>query len=443
MPRRAAYFALPLMLLTGLVLGQLAAISSQPAGTMSSRRPESQAAPIAEAFYQAVNFFLATGDSGRLSELLAKEYQGHVHYQDEGETGDELIRYLGTLRETFPRLQMRVIELFGQFDTVAVDIALTGMTGAFGDIAIDADNDGGKYEFLRIENDRVAERWSNASMPPLVKSVTHTCVPIDTQGELVVSLQRWTFDDGARAEYKEERPFLLVAETGAVTVGEGSADPDEWVLLSAPDYSGEGARNLPQVTSLMVPGGMPVRLQNVSLAPSTLVQIAIRSMLNAPVAVQAGKASRGFHHEELVSQGGPVAPVQNGGYRVSVGLMALPPGSSVPSHEVSRSELVSVVSGSINVAVFGDPAVWYPGDGRLAVVLNDQVVQAGEGIRGNPGTSMAYRPEGEAPALFWLVSIEEWSVEMATPSPTAEVLASYGLDKDDSGSALCVNAPDG
>lgn len=441
MARRGLYIALPLMLLTGLVLGQLLSMSSQPVKMVTTSTSLSDStAPVAESFYDAVNQFFATGDSSGLSSVLASEYRGHVDYQSESETAQEFIHHLGTLRQTFPLLQMHIVELLEQTDTVAVELTLTGAKGSFGDISLEAGREGVSYEFLRVEGGKVAERWSNSLLLPVIQFVANACLPIGALEGSEVWFERWTFAGGGGSTFEEELPYLLVGESGAVVIQADSAGENEWSRLSPVDEQTNVNGGIVDVTSMLVPGRARIRLWNKTEVASTVIQIAVRPAWSVPASRQTTGANAVFDRVAIVIQGGIVTPEQNGDYLISVGLVELSPGVSIPSHEVSGSEYVSIVSGSIGVAVLGEPAVWYQGYGRLAAVLNNQIVQAGEGIRGNPGTWMEYRTVGEAPAVFWLVTIEESNLATPVPSPESLVLAHPSLETTGNAGALCSGA---
>ena len=111
MSRTTASTAVILALLTGIVLGQLGSLATQP-GAFRSGAPSTAPRPmeIARSFYDAVNHLLATGDR----VLDASLAPGFTEHEPDGQTDrtlSEMIDGLVALRSTWPNLQLTVVSL--------------------------------------------------------------------------------------------------------------------------------------------------------------------------------------------------------------------------------------------------------------------------------------------------------------------------------------------
>src|SRR5688572_9290932 len=104
MARTARAIALMLMLLTGVVLGQLYRLDSPGAATIPAANP--LALQTAERFYAAVNSLLETGDPSALRGTLHDRFVDRASDHESPASAGELEDQLLALRQSLPGIRV-------------------------------------------------------------------------------------------------------------------------------------------------------------------------------------------------------------------------------------------------------------------------------------------------------------------------------------------------
>ncbi len=203
------------MLLTGLVLGQLRTIGVQtvPAATNSA------GAVAALRFYDGINQFLAGGPPDAfLVELDPNFVDRRTPMGGEG-TAEDLLRYLSSLRATFSDLRVDISDPLVQGESVAVDLSLAGdFSGTFAGIEVSALDASGGFEYLRVANGKIAERWGSRDLPPMYETLLETDGPIVSGWLIEPHLERYRLDPNAAIDLDTSQGAVILAEAGTLDV---------------------------------------------------------------------------------------------------------------------------------------------------------------------------------------------------------------------------------
>src|SRR5680860_266055 len=99
MNKTAVVFALTLMLLTGLVVGQIYSLGAPGLATVPASNP--QALRTSERFYMAVNTLLESGDASSLRAVLHPGFIDHAAGGEDPGTARDLETELLAVRASF------------------------------------------------------------------------------------------------------------------------------------------------------------------------------------------------------------------------------------------------------------------------------------------------------------------------------------------------------
>ena len=412
MSRVVSVLALILMLLTGLVLGQMSTLGRRPMQIAATS--DSGSAETARAFYRAINLYLETGDAQALQQSLAPEFVGHAPYVAGNESAESFLQYVASLRATFPGLRLAASGLSAQAGIVAMDVTLTGNTaGAFAGMPVDAGSGTSGYEVLRIEGQQIAERWGSRDLPPFYQSVIAVDMPIAAYAHPEPRIERLKFESNGFLEFIDYDGFILIAETGAMT----------WQVVSYPEAGADSATATPVLDSfslpeagasvemapgesIAVPAGVRFRIVNSGLGPAAALIISIRQALLSMEGSLSHKVIESIGMERIFLAGG-VAPVtyEDSTRSIVVGKVGLSPGSDIPRHTTGDVELLVVIEGEIDVTVQQGQVVWSQPGKRFVAVDERQTISAGQGVGANPGAVVEFRASGDEPATLWIMTI--------------------------------------
>jgi hypothetical protein len=413
MSRTGLIIALILMLLTGLVVGQMRALtpSPEPIAAPSGDR----AAATARAFYAAINRHLAEGDTAPLLALLAPGFVDHSAHRVGEQPAPAFIRYLEALRTAFPGLRLEATDLSTQTGIVAVDVELAGpVSGSRFDLPLDVREGERGYEVLRIEGDRIAERWGSRALPGLIEMVASADLPAPAMSELLV--ERLTIAPRGRGAFADRNGFIIVVESGEIAFHIDRLPGDEpGVLLFT--TAGAGPRmarpgesiTLTPGMALAAPPDIQFRVANRGEVPATALAIAMREGdfgPKSPVPYLVIESS-GIERTFLASQPLPVLLDGARSRAIAVTRAELPSGTLIPRHDVPAAELLVVSDGALEMAVFDGSASWFPLRKRLVVVEETQIVGAGESLSAAAQASVQYRVREHAPATVWVVTMSD------------------------------------
>jgi predicted ester cyclase/quercetin dioxygenase-like cupin family protein len=427
MPRSVVLVALILMLMTGLVLGQMSSLGQKM--VQISATSDSGTAETARAFYRAINQYLQTGDAEHVEQLLAPGFVGHAPYLTGEESAVAFLQYLESMRSAFPGLRVEVSDLLAQAGAVVVDVTVTGDTnGTFYGLLLDAGAGVSGYEVLRVEGQQIAERWGSREMPPLVRPVFAADLPIVADTILEPRVERLAWEPNGTLELVDYDGFLLMAESRGLTY-EVVSHPDPAVTWTSPFTFSTGAGPVSEKRMIVelapgdavaFPAGMRLRMLNTGSEPASALTVSVRPVQFAMGGGLPYKVleSTGVERSLLTGGGGVLARPENSPRSIAVGNIVLPPGSVIPRHATGDAELLVVIDGQIDVAVDEGAVVWSQPAKSFTVIYDLQTVEAGEAVRANSGAVVDYRAGRQQPAALWVVTIS--SDAATTPADPAD-----------------------
>jgi predicted ester cyclase len=427
------------MLMTGLVLGQLHTVGVQKLPVSANN---AVGEVVARRFYDGINHYLAGGDPDAFLAELDSGFVDRTAPVGADGSAEDLVRYLSSLRATFPDLRVEISDPLVQGESVAVDLSLTGdFSGTFAGIEASAEDATGGFELLRVADGKVVERWGSRDLPPMYETLLETDGP-DVSGWIIEPhLERHRLDPNAAVELFTSQGAVILAEAGTLDVAadEPFGPTPAGGASSSIDQRAEAAGASEQVTRLesgQLLEALPwtaYRIRNPGNEPASLLFVVMRQV--TAVAGYPGLGQEtftpGYGAEALLAAGNPLRPY-NGPYNVSpydlsIGRALLPPGAEIPAHLVAEVELLAVTRGSIDVST-SDGRVWLnghdagptgtrgsidisTGDGKIWLEAGPQTVQGrtklnpGDGFSANFGSETAFRATGPGPTEIWFVTI--------------------------------------
>jgi hypothetical protein len=402
-----------LILLTGMVIGQLLAPRAAAPPASSTREHATELA--AAAFYEALNSYLEQGDAAPLEDALAPGFVDHSELAPNQDAG-ALLRYLAAMRATYPDMRFEVTAMTPRDDQIAVAVAPTGGTAAIdGELIADWPPAAPGYEQLRIVDGKIAERWASETLPPQYEIVASEQVQHFSGWEVELVIEPIELAPGASETWRQYAPSILIAgaETIALEVEQNDA-PDAPMLFSgqitSPTPLRRGIRiDLEIEAAVAFPDGESYRISNrgKEVATAYVVDLNLRppeyASANAPnVWVGSDDASRENPTSGVLQMGtDPASAPAFALVRVTAAA-----NETLPVRSISGLEQVLVVEGQIEADVHAghadlldrdDQGTVTPGD-RLLLGPGDRLIAGAEAI-------LSYRVTEAGPATVWIVTL--------------------------------------
>jgi hypothetical protein len=389
MPRIAAIIALGLMLLTGIAIGQvpnLGISSMQPAAV-----PSTDSSLTVDRFYAAINHLLLTGEVANLRTVAAPDYVEHHNVDAPGDI-DSLEGSLLALRARFPDVQLEAIPITGERELIAVQVRVRGMNDPIlAGLSVDVASPVESYELLRIQGDRVTERWTTFTMPGSYETVASV-----EQLELTARLrqpvvERLTLEPQALLEDHMHHGAVIIAESGTLRVQlAGSTDLPE--------------RLEPGVAKVVEPEAS-FELWNAGREPATAFLLSVRVLDSIPAyAHTSGDAEERGISRELLAGGAGLRPLE-GPFEMRVGHAIAVPGTTVPAHLVDEAEMMLVTEGTLQAHVVSGEVWTVSHSGDFQSKDGSHAIGPDQAISAGFGTELSYEVTGNDPAEFWLITI--------------------------------------
>ena len=216
MPRTAAGIAILLTLITGMIVGQLHLVAgnrviSTPVSTQTPADPQ-----LAAAFYESLNHVIRTGDASGVYTLLAPGFVDNSPFLPEPGTTETLLRYFHGLHAATPNAVLQVEDVTTDGALIAVRLKLVGA----GDLTVAGlpvvSPKVDSFELLRIEEDKVVERWAGALLPALVESIGALDIRFDADLLREPRLERLVLAPNAELSVNDHHGTILRVESGSL-----------------------------------------------------------------------------------------------------------------------------------------------------------------------------------------------------------------------------------
>ena len=408
MNKKATALALTLMLLTGIVVGQLS--------TIGGSEPHAQPAPVSDAgdtairFYAALNTTLRTGDPTDLRAVLHDDFVDHSSLQHPV-SADDLEAQLITLQRSFPGLHLTASATVVHNDLVASSLAATGqIRSTAGDLVIDAKSTGG-YDLLRVAGSKVVERWSSPGLPnaATITSIVLTDIVTDAMSGWRLKVERIEIAPRDQLSVVTQQGTVIVIEAGSIGITQAGAASRPQTAFAA-----GGA------PAVLEASGVPGSGAIIAISPADSYQLSNRAPETARLLhITLTKATIGYDGDiksdiSSLSSQEPHVNAQHvvdtfgmGQSQIVINLVHIGAGALIVSRHIVEKEFLVVMDGTVvATANSGELNHW---NQRSTDSLNEN--QRNDVIAAPAGAIVNYQAGGQSPATFLLVSVLPLSPE--------------------------------
>jgi quercetin dioxygenase-like cupin family protein len=387
--------AVLMALLTGLILSQIGMLAMRPAPVES--RPSAQALTVAQSFYDDLNNVLATGDRS-IDSAVTSTFVEHTPEGKAERTLPEMVDHLLAMRATWPQLRLTVVDLEQHDQMVAARLKIDpGQPAAIPGIPLQAATAGEFLEFLQVESGGVTARWESGT--PVATVDLRADLPWDDPSFDLPAIQQIPLGSHASIQLPLDASIVLVGETGSVLLDQGGTDS-----LG----TSRSSREPLQAGEVRILEGAKDRVLAVNNSSADPAAFWVFSTGRSAIGESSGpEATPEPDSPALVA----FLPVQrpsslvDGATQLSITRLTLPPGATVPVHELGAIEEIAVLDGSIEVTVGEDRALLCS-DGAAQPFDGTEFVAAGEGVSARESTSLGYHVTGLQPATILVMRLQ-------------------------------------
>ena len=382
--------------LTAFLLGQVGLLLTEAdPDNQRASVDEMDARRTVEAFYEGINTWIATGE-GPLEAVLAPGFVDHTLSGAPDRNAPELFDYLSSLRTALPTLQFEVIEIEASGAIASVELlGVPGQLPAIDGWSIGLPAQQSFREVLRIERERVAERWGSDDLWPKDAIEFEHELPPQAEAARQPAIQKFTLDPVSEYELFVTGPVWILVESGALEVELSGWDESGTLRLPAEPISQGGARMVEPDGELHVRplGQERVVLWTVSL---DLILTPGNSMGNLAIDLPTD-----IRQDARVSLGVRL-PKQE--IRFSVRVITVP-AETLLSMSAASLHAIAVVAGELQ-AQPKTGEIFYCFDGsRSRLLTGPQTALPEQGFANERGSSATYQVAGPDPATLILLSI--------------------------------------
>ncbi len=215
-----------LALLTGLVLGQLGslAVPRIQSATLVSAVPAQELETV-RSFYDEMNGFLATGDRG-VESMLAGDFVDHTSSLSSGRNTEQLMADWSAIGAFVPHIQLEVVDLQAWGTLIAAHLKIRpGPASVISGIPVPAPSASSVIEFLRIQNGKVAERWSSDDRLPGMALTVHADFQRTGPSLSGPIIQRLSLPAGQEVALSGDDSVVLRVVSGELWLNQTAVDP--------------------------------------------------------------------------------------------------------------------------------------------------------------------------------------------------------------------------
>ncbi|MGD9711080.1 MAG: ester cyclase [Thermomicrobiales bacterium] len=402
MSRKVTTLALTLMLLTGIVVGQLSSIAVS--GPHPQPGPVTNAADTAHRFYAALNTTIQTGDSSDLRALLHNDFADHSSPQQSG-SADDLVAQLIALRQAFPGLRMTASAMVVHNDLVTSSLAASGqITSTAGDLQIDAESTGG-YDLLRVVGSKVMERWSSPGLPfaATMTSIALTDLVSEAISGRRLKVEQIEIAPGDHLAVVEHQGTVIVIEAGTIGLTlSGAASRSQMTSAGGGSPAGiepRGGRGAGEIIAISPADSY--RLSNRAPETARLLHITLtKATLGYDGDIKSDQLSLSSQKPDVNAQHVVdfFGAEQN---QIVLHLVHLGPRARITGRHIFEMEFLVVVHGTVDAtATIGELDHW--NQSLPGTLSDDQVPRV---IAAPSNAVVNYLSDGQSPATFLLISV--------------------------------------
>jgi hypothetical protein len=416
------HVATSLLLCIALISGVVLALFwDQPALRSLSIQavPSSDVEETALAFYRAVNTYLESGDDIPLRQILHPDFVDHDSGSSVNGNAEAYLQQLDSIRALFPGIQLEpTVEYLGN-NAASVSLSLSDrQRREFAGIGIDPVEVVGRLDLLRVERRLVVERWSSAPLageldafPPLALELP---VALDN---LITRVQQMPVDGSAEPIVDQFWHLLLIVRSGEMQL-----DVMETAAIAAVHWTvddGQIAGPVPiepgvtvmldRMEAVFLPAGTRFRLWDSSARMATLIALEFGPPVSGEVSPRAPHLLDDL--QETLWSGISLSGVGKR-LNLSFGHATLRSQATLTNQEVEGAELIWVSGGAIEMAASSGTVRMRDASGvRSQPSEGVALLNGGDAGAAGPGSDIAYRVTGSAPASAWFFSIVPDSVD--------------------------------
>lgn len=396
MSKSAASIAVILALLTGLILGQLGSLSTQP-GVFRSDQPsvEPQLLATARSFYDDMNLLLETGNRA-FESTLAPGFAEHLPGGQADRTLPEMVDRLLATRAIWPNMHVTIVSLDQNDSMTVADLRIDpGVPRPIPGLPLTALEPMAVTEYLRIDRSGITDRWSANLNLPAATTVLQTELSWAPPSMTMPAIARIELEPGRTVEVPLDGPAIFQVESGTVQLSQSSND------LIGNEYSGIEPLRSGDVRVLETTDD--VRARNVANEPAEL-WVFTQNIGSAPRPIQIVSSDppviKLFGFVPLVTSDQPTTQ------QISIARITLPPGTEIAPYEIGVMDAIAIVDGELDVTVVHGPAVFCT-DGASAHPFDGVATfGAGTGISAKNPATLSYRITGPDPATLLIMRID-------------------------------------
>ncbi len=398
MIRPATLAAIALGFLTALVLGQVGQtlVASRVVAPRIDESDDSGARKVVHEFYSDINRLLASGDTAIESRITSDFVDHQIDTQVDHDIV-ALIDELNAVRPLEPSLQLQVIETLVDGAMVSVELrdsaeAHVTVSG----LAVSVPEREHYWETLRIEDDRVAERWSQGDAWPRVALSVETPVTLLLPQSLIPAIQRLVLQPETEIELTAQVTVILLVESGTLIASIDGRDLEGTPQAAAVPIATGDVRLLDEV-----PGRL--RLRNPDSIPAIVWTFSLTG-IHPPAAInqRLAKQSAGFEEE---TRAFVAAELPAGDMLLTATWVTLPAGAVIEAHRPGVFETVAVLNGALDCHLFNGNAYVMVDFGQMIALPGAAIASAGQGFGVTSDGELEYRVDGLEPATIVLMTL--------------------------------------
>jgi quercetin dioxygenase-like cupin family protein len=396
---RLSALAIVIALLSGVVAGELHALLTAPAPIAVDLEPH--AAYVADAFYEGMNQVLEKGDPSLMETILDSSYTDHSLSSGTGSSAADLEAWLAALARSFPGIRVQATSAPIQDGWIVSTLILdTRSLKPENPLMLTLDAPRTMHDLLRIEQNRVVERWS---APPVDRidwlSPVGQADFAATSNARQLALERITLPPQARLEVPNVNGAVLLAESGSAELGLRTYEGD-WSATPATRFRLQpGEMNA-------IPAGQPFWIGNTQLEPAVLLMLSLRTtdpMSQRPPDPTA-RPDGDLVSRQLLTFGPAFSRIENA-VHFEIAQIVLEAGTSIAPHNVQEAELVLAIDGEVEAIVdAGNVGVLMEG-GTMSRQASSHRLQPGEALIAYADSEMSYRPAGGSLSTMLVITI--------------------------------------
>ncbi len=391
-----------LALLTGLVLGQLGSLAVprlQSASFVSTVSDQELAA--ARAFYDEMNRFLATGNS-EVESMLALDFVDYTGSRPSGQNAEQLMAGWSAIGVFLPHIQLEVVDLQAWGTQIAVRLEIRpGPASVISGIPVAAPAASSAVEFLRIQNGKIAERWSNDDRLPGMAMTLHA--DFDRTGSALSGpvIQRLSLPAGQEAALTGDDTVVLRVISGELQLNRAAVDPQRGGRPTSDPVESGQIRIVSDADTLVLRNLSPTATDLLAFSLYGLYPVETPLSTTATAVIAPGIETMNLAYMPLQM----TAPLDKR-LRLSVTEVTLPAGAWVAPHTPDGVEEIVVLDGTLEASVQSGRALISAGNVPSKPFDGVETASAGQGFSASSFATLGYRVTSAQPATLLIMTIE-------------------------------------